>query len=194
MYVPNSVGVTGGLSVNKTDFLILLTCWPHISISTLTLYFSSNPNVSEELFTLTASTSSLSIHSPTHCCLHTHAPFHLNCFPSGCHDFIISNPARLDLSTAFDAVHGSPLFKTFKSLASMAFILLALLFPLLFDCLPSNVDKSQGFILSWMLFSLYTYFQGNLIPSLESNYKVRPFLVSNTYTKLPTGPLHLDVS
>lgn len=139
--MPNGVWVTGDVSVNKTDFLVIFLPYPLYSLttflyltSTLTCYFSSHPKLSKELVTLTASTSSLHIKTPTHCCLHTHPQLHLNCSSSSHHDFIISKPNRLDLSTTSDAANGSPLSKTSNSFVSMT-SLLALLFPLLFLCL-----------------------------------------------------------
>lgn len=139
--MPNGVWVTGDVSVNKTDFLVIFLPYPLYSLtthlyltSTLTHYFSSHPKVSKELVTLTASTTSLHIKTPTHCCLNTHPQLHLNCSSSSHHDCIISKPNRLDLSTTSDAVNGSPLFKIFNSLLSMT-SLLVLLFALLFPCL-----------------------------------------------------------
>lgn len=51
------------------------TCWPpHLClVSTLTLYFSSHPNVLKELFTLTASTHLPFTPQPIAVCIHTHS-------------------------------------------------------------------------------------------------------------------------
>lgn len=66
-------------------YLILLDLLtPHFYLaSTLTLNFSSHPNVSIVFHTYCLHF--LTYHSPppTHCCLHTPPPFHLNCYVSG---------------------------------------------------------------------------------------------------------------
>ena len=100
------------------------------------------------MFTLTTSTSLLSIHSPTHCCLLTRLPFHLHCPPSGLHDVIIFQPNRLISHLHLMLFMPPQPFKTLSSLASMTLVPPGSVFPsflpkILANCQMPQVAKLQ---------------------------------------------------